>query len=902
MSGLLRAIVTITPAALLALSAVHAQDPRLAAQPAPLSGFARGAGFNSPDPCQSAPRAGTLDAHERIALLCPDSLELAAVHDLTDLLSSRVPGLMVQETGGVTGSGARIRLRGPGSIVLDNEPVFILDGVRIFAEPADATVLQPLPSRVDDIHVSDIAAIEVLHGPATAAMYGTGSAAGVIRITTKRGAAGTPRWGAFAEAGPALEVTRYPANYSQSGTRTSDGAPVGQCGLYERALGTCVPDATPLASFSPLEEVSPFQHGLRQRYGAYVGGTSGMLRFHAGAGRMNEEGVVAANDLSRTNFRLNVGVTPIRDLTVSFTSAYLVGEAGYPAGPNVIENPLYRGLVGFSFDDPVNRGYLFPAESLDFRTWHQDVRRLDAGASAQWAPLSWLAVSAAFGIDRTDVEDLERTPFASSPEGEFRRTESIEVKGQTAALGATALWSPGHGLRATSSLGLERHETWFDQETYGNSGAGVFRLTLRSDREVLGIFVRQHLAWGERLAVHAALRRDEFRSGTGSRPEPLSGSAGLSWLARRKPEDAHGFLGAVRLHLAYGRVDTPPGPFDLPLLGPLLPPPRYQDPDPPGPPELERTAELEAGVASSLLHDRLQFSFTGYRKVTTNGLIFLNSYGSGQSRVTNDGRFRNTGIETTLGGTMIDARAAKLAAELGISRNINKASALQGGPVFGGSVYQQHREGYTLGGYWERPLLGYDDLNGDGIISPLNCVTTDTGVGGPECEIELGTSRYLGSPIPRTEVFFAPKLTLLGRIDISALVDYRGGFKQFNATEWRRCQYDRCRAVSDPTAPLAEQAKAVAAAMGTRGGYVEDADFVKLRELAVSIAAPRSWTSAIGGGSAKLTLAGRNLATWTDYTGLDPEVNTAGPRGFGQEETFGLPPVRYYTARLSVGW
>ena len=151
-------------------------------------------------------------------------------------------------------------------------------------------------------------------------------------------------------------------------------------------------------------------------------------------------------------------------------------------------------------------------------------------------------------------------------------------------------------------------------------------------------------------------------------------------------------------------------------------------------------------------------------------------------------------------------------------------------------------------------------------------------------------------------MFVAPKMTLLRRIEVSALLDYRGGFKQFNRTAMMRCGFERCRAVSDPGAPLAEQAKAIAAVMGADGAYVEDASFVKLRELAISIRAPRSWTGATGGAPAKFTLAGRNLATWTDYSGLDPEINTAGPRGFGQAEAFGQPPVRYYTARLSFGW
>jgi hypothetical protein len=52
-----------------------------------------------------------------------------------------------------------------------------------------------------------------------------------------------------------------------------------------------------------------------------------------------------------------------------------------------------------------------------------------------------------------------------------------------------------------------------------------------------------------------------------------------------------------------------------------------------------------------------------------------------------------------------------------------------------------------------------------------------------------------------------------------------------------------------------------------------------------------------------LTLAGRNLATWTDYTGLDPEINeSGGGAGFTQGEFNTQPPLRQLTARVNVAF
>jgi hypothetical protein len=149
-----------------------------------------------------------------------------------------------------------------------------------------------------------------------------------------------------------------------------------------------------------------------------------------------------------------------------------------------------------------------------------------------------------------------------------------------------------------------------------------------------------------------------------------------------------------------------------------------------------------------------------------------------------------------------------------------------------------------------------------------------------------------------------PELTLYKYVRVSGLVDYRGGHKQLNLTERFRCNFTQtCRGLQDATAPLDEQARAIATLLGTEAGFVEDADFVKLRELAVTLNAPQNWAGRMGVSSVSLTLSGRNLATWTDYSGLDPEVNeAAASTNFSTDEFNTQPQVRYFTARLNVGW
>jgi hypothetical protein len=212
--------------------------------------------------------------------------------------------------------------------------------------------------------------------------------------------------------------------------------------------------------------------------------------------------------------------------------------------------------------------------------------------------------------------------------------------------------------------------------------------------------------------------------------------------------------------------------------------------------------------------------------------------------------------------------------------------------IFGlGANTQRHQNGYPLGGYWQPPIESWSDANGDGIIGADEVTVGDTAV-------------YLGTPYPTRELSVSPKITFFKYFQLSGLVDYRGGFKLYNGTEDFRCAvFLTCRAINDPTAPLDQQARAVADAVyATVAGYMEDASFTKLREIALTITAPSAWAQRAGLNGLTLTLAGRNLATWTDYTGADPEVNYAGQSNFNQADFLTQPPVRYFTARVNVNW
>ena len=86
----------------------------------------------------------------------------------------------------------------------------------------------------------------------------------------------------------------------------------------------------------------------------------------------------------------------------------------------------------------------------------------------------------------------------------------------------------------------------------------------------------------------------------------------------------------------------------------------------------------------------------------------------------------------------------------------------------------------------------------------------------------------------------------------------------------------------------------------TQFQFVEDASFVKLREISVAYTADQRWVSNIGFSSIDLRLAGRNLHTWSNYKGLDPESNLGGAEFLTQGiDYFNSPQTRSFV--ISIG-
>ena len=138
-------------------------------------------------------------------------------------------------------------------------------------------------------------------------------------------------------------------------------------------------------------------------------------------------------------------------------------------------------------------------------------------------------------------------------------------------------------------------------------------------------------------------------------------------------------------------------------------------------------------------------------------------------------------------------------------------------------------------------------------------------------------------------------------------VDFKQGYQKLDGNTRVRCAFfgGRCR---ENVFPQEFDPRRIAAiqSSGTLIDYlIDDAGFTKLREVSATYTLPAIWAAYAHASTASISLAGRNLKTWTDYGGLEPEAFfLGGTRGGSHsiwEQTV-LPQLAQWVVSVNLGF
>lgn len=925
----------------------------------------------SPVPVSLSPVVTTATGEQRRvevgnAIAQVDAAEVvksSAVTNMGDLLVSRAAGVMVTP-GTQAGAGIRIRIRGNSSLSLSNNPIYVIDGVRVEGTTGSSSlsVGGTTASRVGDLNPEEIESMEIVRGPSAATLYGTDAANGVIVITTKRGVAGKPQWTYYTEQTAIRDENDYPTAYhgwrtgSTSGTTSSPSNTV-QCFLSQVASGACVQDS--VTSFNPVadRESTPFGTGYRQQHGLQLRGGSDAIRYFLHGEYESEDGVtklpefekrylarnnIALNDnqtnpnaLTRITTRMNLNLMPADNIDMAVNAGYISSDMRLPrsddAGTAGIAANTYGG-PGFKYNLNAAGDTLFGWREFTPRTVYQTettqaIERFITSVNGNYRPADWLSLRGNVGVDYINRWETQLCRFEECTSTENRKGYKMDNRTNfniyTVDAGATAKRRLSDVLESETTAGVQFYRSVFNRNgatgrglppgaTTVSSGAEKLADETTDESRTLGAYIEQRLAFNDRLFVTGAIRSDRNSAFGADFKTVFYPKLSASWVVSE--ESFFGtvdWLNQLRLRSAYGASGVQPGTIDAV---------QYYSPSTVlgesgeqsglvfstlGNSNLkpERSTEIEFGVDGSFWDNRISAEVTYYNKSSRDALIsriLPPSLGVGAtSRFENIGEVSNRGFEVLLNTRLLDRSSLGWDVTLNGSTNKNELVSLGGVPKIETST-QMQREGYPLNGYWSNRLIGWEDRNGNGIIE----YNADPAVS----EIIVSEDKeYHGTNMPRYEFALTNGIELWGRrLRLSGMVDYKGGHVVYNNSERIRCaSRNNCQGLIDPDAPFFEQARtAMVREHPSRSvaGFFEDGDFIRLRELSLTLDAPDAWVArTLRGRSLTATLAARNLGIlWTKYTGVDPEA--FGTTGDSPSSFQAFAPPTYYTFRITLGF
>jgi TonB-linked SusC/RagA family outer membrane protein len=861
-------------------------------------------------------------------------------------LQGKVIGAVISQNNGQPGGGVSIRLRGTGSILGGAEPLIVVDGV-IVENNSDALVSlgananrggAALTNSLSDIAPGDIDHVEVVKGAAAAALYGSRANNGVIQIFTKRGAAGAPRITFRTE----LTTGKTPNEYALN---TSPNA-----GRGDVLFGGAPTFGAPVTRYLYQDQIFQRSNGATNQLS--VSGGSNATKYYASGLWQTQTGIVRGSDMNNVNVRSSLTQTISDKLSFTVNGSYIQRKTDFmPEGEQtqgVITTLIFTPTTYDPSYNPTLGRYpyspILGTNPLDvIANWkaQDNTNRFIGSFSTNWNPITSVTVNYLFGLDRDNESFYYYQPplstgasFTGSVQNPTR-----DITRFNNDLTVTHEYDLTSALHATTTLGGRQTSDHSDevraaalglspgQTTVGSGGATPSSSQGIIDVRTLGGFVQERLGFAERLFITGGLNYEASSAFGADQRWQLFPRLGASWSVNQEPFWEDSFLGralgTLRLRAAYGETGgQPPSAysiFDNYAVGSRAGKPALIPGSAAGNPELkpERQREYEAGFDAALPNNRASLEFTWYDKHSTDlvlGVPLPLSSGY-SSQLQNVGSLTNKGVEIGLSALVANTRMFQWNSRLNYSANqarVDKLVTANDTLIFGyfNAVAVGQPVGEFYGAYYPRDAQGNIVLTGR-FDASCNIIPGTEGIiasraRGATCK-DI-PKKFLGSPDPKFTLSWNNDFNIGSRTQVSFLLDGRFGNKVANFS--RRISEYFGAGASNANEQCVTAAGTVYCQETLNSErhvlyeeFVEDGSFVKLREAAIRYTLNPSLVSRFGVEGATISLAGRNLYTWTDYTGIDPEVNLFSANTVARGVEFGTSPIpRMFSIGLNLSF
>ncbi|GGN05147.1 SusC/RagA family TonB-linked outer membrane protein [Dyadobacter beijingensis] len=839
-------------------------------------------------------------------------------------LQGAAAGVQVTQTSGQPGAAVSIRIRGGNSITGGNEPLYVIDGFPVYNSNADASAgvtAGPSINALSSLNPSDIESIEVLKDASATAIYGSRGANGVVIITTKKGKAGqnTLTYDAYYGTQKVLKKVDVLTNAKDWALLKNDArANSGKAPYYTQSQLDALGEGTDWQN-------EAFRSAPIQNHQLSLTGGDDRTRYSISGNYFKQDGVLRNTDFERYSGRINLD----RDFSAKFKVGVNLTASKITA--QVANNGVVNALLAMpptvnvydangkytyqsEFETPLGN----PIATLEKEVNQTKTYRVLGNVYGEYTFFDGLVGKVSFGADVINNKQNRYVPSDiyqganSNPTGKasvgtkfsstwlnentlsYSKTindrhslnvvvgytqQAFETESAIAAseafvtdqleyndLGSGSVYSqPSSGSSAWAL------NSWLGRINYSIDQKYIFTVSGRADGssrfgkdKKWGYFPSAAFAWNisreDFLSTYKTISNLKLRVSAGvTGNQEIGQYLSLATLN----SNTYFFGGQTYIGFAPNRIANPD-------LG------------------WETTAQYDAGIDLSLYKNRINFVFDAYYKKTTNLLLNVPiPYTTGQSTaLQNYGSVENKGIELGI-NTENFAGAFTWNTNFVFSVNRNKVLTLGDGADYIISGANIAKVGQPLGSFYGYQANGLFQTGDDIANLPtINPATTKPGdrryvdINGDGKITQADDRTLIGNAQPKFQGGITNTLSYLN-FDLSFFFQGTYGNKLFNQNKQQLELLTGQQNASvtalerwTPTNPtnVVQRAFEDPAPVNT-SRYVEDASFLRLKNVTLGYNLPKSIATKIHASQIKVYVSAANLLTWTKYTGFDPEVS-----------------------------
>lgn len=858
------------------------------------------------------------DLSGSIASVSGEEIKSLPITSFEQGLQGRVAGVQVMQGNSAPGGAPQVRIRGANTVLGGNEPLYVIDGVPVYnseLENNNNLNIGTQPSNaLASINPNDIVSMEILKDASATAIYGARGANGVVIITTKRGKASDKgkitfeTYYGIQEISKKLELMDAQDFIKIVNERTTNfgGAPR-------------FPDPSIYKTSTDWQDFF-FKRAPIQNYTLNFSGGSKQNQYSVSGNWFDQEGIIPLSNFNRGSLRVNLDnqVNDKLKVATSITASRSINNRSlnYVLSNAMSFSPLlnpYDSLGNFRNLNTIDGGGDNPVEGLYKSTDQLTVDRLLGNVLGEYAFTPNLTYSVRLAIDnlnqQNDIYVKKGSFIFPSPGATVKKNLGTNYIIEH-LLSYKQVFAQKHRLSVTAGYTWQQNLTRFFQQSgsgfqfddFGTNNLGSAAITFpnvsfKNKSTLLSYLGRVNYVFDDKYILTLTGRADGSSRFGENNKWGYFPSGALAWRASQenfmknvsvisdlKFRTSYGLTGnqEIGLYNSISRFSSVTGVMGTPLVAYIgYVPTSLANPDL----RWEINKQFDAGLDVALFKNRIALTFDYYSKRTDDLLAELPIPGSSgfSSILINSGSIENKGFEVSLNTTILDKKALRWNVSGNISRNNTKVLklAVATKQFFAPSIPSPLdrpvniiREGEVLSAFWgylEDGLtaegdIKYKDVNGDG-------------------KVDGNDQTILGSPFPDLIYGFNSNLNVG---DFSLAIFFQGvaGVKVFNSNDFLIANSvtrisNQLKEVNDRWTPENPNPNAKYPRASTRqllvsDRFVQDADYLRLRNIVLSYNLPAAKMGIKWIEAARVYISGQNLLTITKYHGYDPEVSQTG--------------------------